>query len=311
MEKKKALILIILLSIFGVSAAQNEISNVRVQVVDTIVVITYDLEVKADIKAFISLNNDGKFMTLKEVSGAVGKGILPEKNKIIIWNVVKELGYVDFPNAVIKVEANPIVEVKPIEPVVEEKKLSPKEIRRLANQNLNGHNFSIGSSIFSCGYYGMFGVGYEFRYKIIGLNISLGYGLHTTNLSNLNWYDNFYETNTRNFININAGMKFYLSNKKKNVRNLYLNILPFSYFGQDIEQAYTYNSGDNASIIVNSENKFSNLCGVGLFFGYSPIWNVSENVAIGLNMDIGAKANYKFNKWCFFNWDFGIIMKFN
>ena len=117
---KKIIITVILSTIFGIAIAQNKISNVRVQVVDTIVVVTYDLGVKADIEAFVSLNNDGKFMTLKEVSGAVGKSILPEKNKIIIWNVVKELGYVDFPNAVIKVEAveKPVVEEK--QAIVEE-----------------------------------------------------------------------------------------------------------------------------------------------------------------------------------------------
>ena len=100
---KKILILSVLLAIFSIVKAQNEISNVRVQVVDTVVIVTYDLEIKADIEVFISLNNDGNFMLLKEVEGEVGKDIMPKKNKIIIWNVVKELGYIDFPNAVIKV----------------------------------------------------------------------------------------------------------------------------------------------------------------------------------------------------------------
>jgi len=132
MEKKKALILIILLSIFGVSAAQNEISNVRVQVVDTIVVITYDLEIKADIDIFISLNNDDKFLLLKEVEGEVGKDIMPKKNKIIIWNAVMELGYVDYPNAVIKVavaEKNMIAEQN-----IEKQMKSYEEINKMRSK---------------------------------------------------------------------------------------------------------------------------------------------------------------------------------
>jgi len=124
---KKILIISILFSIFGIATAQNEISNVRVQVVDTIVVVTYDLEVKADIEVFISFNNGNNFMgPLKEITGAVGKNIMPEKNKMLMWNVVKELGYVDFPNAVIKVTANPVM-VNPAPVVVNKVPETPKQ----------------------------------------------------------------------------------------------------------------------------------------------------------------------------------------
>lgn len=104
--KKRIVTTILLCSVFGMAAAQNDVSNIRVEQHDTTLYITYDLKVKADIEAFVSFDNGATYKgPLKHVSGAVGKEILPEKNKIIKWNAANEIGYVDYQNAVIKIVA--------------------------------------------------------------------------------------------------------------------------------------------------------------------------------------------------------------
>ena len=88
------------------ATAQGEVSNIRVQQHDTVLFVTYDLSAKADIDVYVSFDG-GVFFTgpLHYVTGAVGKGIMPERNKIFAWNIVKEVGYIDNDNAVIKIIA--------------------------------------------------------------------------------------------------------------------------------------------------------------------------------------------------------------
>jgi TM2 domain-containing membrane protein YozV len=47
---------------------------------------------------------------LKYVTGAVGKGVSEGKDKIFVWDAVKEVGYVDVDAAVIKIESVAVVE---------------------------------------------------------------------------------------------------------------------------------------------------------------------------------------------------------
>jgi len=174
--------------------------------------------------------------------------------------------------------------------------------RRIANENLNGHYFNVGSSILSSGYYGgIVGIGYEYRHHIIAPNFAVGTGLQGS------------------FFNANAGIKLYLANNTIFLRNLYFNLLPFCYFGQ-YENRKTYYSLDN-NAIVNKIEEFSypHLYGAGLFFGYAPVWHLNKTVSLGINVGIGVKTTYKFefprerypqNQWFPVNWDVGMVLKF-
>jgi len=86
--------------------AQNHVSNIRVQQLEAMVIVKYDLAEKADIEVFVSFDNGTNYRgPLQHVTGAVGKGILPEKDKMVMWDVLKELGEVDYSNVVIKIVA--------------------------------------------------------------------------------------------------------------------------------------------------------------------------------------------------------------
>jgi len=174
--------------------------------------------------------------------------------------------------------------------------------RKIANENLNGHYITLGSSILSSGYYGgIVGVGYEYRHHIFAPNIAVGAGLQGS------------------FLNANAGVKLYLANNTTFLRNLYFNFLPVCYFGQ-YEVHKTYYSLDN-NAIVNKIDEFTypHLYGVGLFFGYAPAWRLNQAVWLGFNVGIGVKTTYKFefnpkgypqNHWRPINWDVGMVLKF-
>jgi len=85
--------------------AQNEVSNIRVQSSENLLIVTYDLDVNADIEAYVSLDNGVTFIgPLLHVTGAVGKNIAAEKDKIFVWDAEKEVGNVDV-TAFIKIVA--------------------------------------------------------------------------------------------------------------------------------------------------------------------------------------------------------------
>ena len=180
-----------------------------------------------------------------------------------------------------------------------EKQQKAKEERQLKNQNLNGHYFSFGSSISSSGYYGIGGLGYEYRYHILGVNISAGYSLDV-----FGFYEEEYI-----YLIFNTGFKLYLANKKKFARNLYFNFLPFSYFGKLYTETTLYEARNNY-IQQFTEHHYKNMFGMGLFFGYSPVWAVNKKAALGIDMSVGIKTDYQFEHWLPLNWNFGFIVKF-
>ena len=173
--------------------------------------------------------------------------------------------------------------------------------KKNSNETLNGHYITLGSSIFSSGYYGgLLGIGYEFRHHIIAPNFAVGAGLQGS------------------LFNANAGLKLYLANNTTFLRNLYFNFLPFCYFGQ-YEKHTTYYSLKNNAVVKIDEFTYPHLFGVGLFFGYAPVWRINQTVCLGLNIGIGVKTTYKFNlnsknyaqnHWRPINWDVGMILKF-
>jgi opacity protein-like surface antigen len=82
-----------------------DISNIRVRLENDLLIVTYDLSVKADIEAYVSLDDGATFQgPLKHVTGAVGKNVSIGKDKIFLWDAAKEVGYVDV-MAMIKIVA--------------------------------------------------------------------------------------------------------------------------------------------------------------------------------------------------------------
>jgi hypothetical protein len=166
--------------------------------------------------------------------------------------------------------------------------------------NLNGHYLSVGNVFLSSGYYGLMGLGYEYRHGVFGANTSLGFYFYG--------------------FGANVGCKFYLSNKKRLVRNLYFNVLPFCYFGQREYGYHYYIEGDNNNIIRVVEWKSTPVFGAKILFGYSPTWHVSKRISLGFNIDIGCNLGYDGSHTVFIegdmgllpiNWDLGFVVKFD
>jgi len=98
---------LVLSSLFGAATAQEHVSNIRVQQRDGMIYVTYDLILNADIKVFASLDGGTTYRgPLQHVSGAVGKGISAGNDKVLIWNLLREVGYVDNSSIVIRISAN-------------------------------------------------------------------------------------------------------------------------------------------------------------------------------------------------------------
>ena len=100
----------------GMATTHNLVSNIRVQQHGAMLHVTYDLEERADIEAFVSFDNGITYRSrpLQRVSGAVGEGVEPGTDKLLIWNVVREVGYVDFSSLVIRIVANAVISTESI-----------------------------------------------------------------------------------------------------------------------------------------------------------------------------------------------------
>ena len=108
---------LVLLSFFAVAVAQEHVSNIRVQVSDEQLLIMYDLSVRADIEVYASFDGGATFRgPLQHVSGAAGRNIAPEQDKVVIWYVIREFGEVDHPNAVIKIVATTSDQLQAVTP---------------------------------------------------------------------------------------------------------------------------------------------------------------------------------------------------
>jgi len=87
-----------------VATAQNNVSNIRIEQMENVLIILYDLNIRADIELHASFDGGITFTgPLKKVIGAVGRGINPEVDKVIAWNVLAEIGEIDNLNTVIKI----------------------------------------------------------------------------------------------------------------------------------------------------------------------------------------------------------------
>ena len=95
MKKIKIITVLCFLALAGTVKTQD-VSNIRLQLNDELLVVTYDLAAIAEIEAYISLDSGVTWLgPLKHVTGAIGKSVTPEKDKIFVWNAQQEVGYVD------------------------------------------------------------------------------------------------------------------------------------------------------------------------------------------------------------------------
>jgi hypothetical protein len=294
-----------------ISAQKYHILDFRAELQDSIIVVHFNLyaEDPVDLGMFCSKDSMRTWVFCKTISGNIERQTFGKKT--IIWNYLADNYILDD-----SLMNNLFFRVRDVEPyaiqrAIEEKRLAKqkakeeraiaKQIRneecRLANENLNGHYIGLGSSLISFGYYGGWaGLSYEYRHSIFGANISGGYKTH------LNGKFSSYSAN--------VGLKIYLSHKKKIVRNLYFNFLPIGYFGQEEIHTIKYVFGTNENIMQIDDYKYPHIWGLGIFFGYSPVWHVTKKMALGFNVNVGVRVNYQFNRWYPLNYDAGFVIKF-
>ncbi|MFI3319096.1 MAG: hypothetical protein SNH88_07920 [Rikenellaceae bacterium] len=111
-----------LLSIFIVNAlcltavmAQANVSDVRVELRDTLLNVTYNLEKDSNVELYYSSSNGAKYIgPLKELSGDCGAAVKAGKDRVAVWNPVVEIGYIEAPNSIIKVVAEALPEPEPV-----------------------------------------------------------------------------------------------------------------------------------------------------------------------------------------------------
>ena len=86
------------------TAQTSTVSNVRVQTMDHVLIIHYDLVLRADIEVHASFDGGTTFTgPLQHLTGDAGRRIEPGANRMIVWNARNEFGHMDAPNAIIKV----------------------------------------------------------------------------------------------------------------------------------------------------------------------------------------------------------------
>lgn len=104
--KQRFVIFLWLLSSALSALAQNA-TNVRVRQDGETIVITYDLDKKANVRVLVATGQSNQYTELKAVTGSVGKDISAGVNKQIIWQPLQEQTEFVAQNVRFKVEAKP------------------------------------------------------------------------------------------------------------------------------------------------------------------------------------------------------------
>ncbi len=93
-------ILLVLLSLLLGSQmvmAQDHVTNIRAVQNDKMVTITYDLNVRSDVRLFISIDDGQTYTDTMKVTGYVNRVVPQGKNRTIRWQAFNNLGYGDYP----------------------------------------------------------------------------------------------------------------------------------------------------------------------------------------------------------------------
>ena len=97
MKKISLLVLLSLLLGSQVAMAQDHVTNIRAVQNDKMVTITYDLNVRSDVRLFISIDDGQTYIDTMKVTGYVNRVVPKGKNRTIRWQAFNDLGYGDYP----------------------------------------------------------------------------------------------------------------------------------------------------------------------------------------------------------------------
>lgn len=95
--KKYTLLLFGLLVITQMAVAQDHVTNIRAVQNDKMVTITYDLNVRSDVRLLISIDDGEHYTDTMKVTGYINRVVPKGKNRTIRWQAFNNLGYGDYP----------------------------------------------------------------------------------------------------------------------------------------------------------------------------------------------------------------------
>lgn len=127
---KKHIILLVACLFIGlqIAVAQEHVTNIRAQQNDKMVTITYDLNVRSDVRLFISLDDGQTYTDTMKVTGYVNRVVPKGKNRTIRWQAFKDLGYGDYPE----------IRFKFVTKEPQQQAPRPKRIPKITFATLNG-----------------------------------------------------------------------------------------------------------------------------------------------------------------------------
>ena len=79
------------------AVAQEHVTNIRAKQNDKMVTITYDLNLRSDVRLFISIDDGQNYTDTMKVTGYVNRVVPKGKNHTIRWQAFNDLGYGDYP----------------------------------------------------------------------------------------------------------------------------------------------------------------------------------------------------------------------
>lgn len=97
MKKLSLLVLLSLLLGSQIAVAQDHVTNIRAVQNDKMVTITYDLNVRSDVRLLISIDDGKTYTDTMKVTGYVNRVVPQGKNRTIRWQAFNNLGYGDYP----------------------------------------------------------------------------------------------------------------------------------------------------------------------------------------------------------------------
>lgn len=140
--KKYTLLLFGLLVITQMAVAQDHVTNIRAVQNDKMVTITYDLNVRSDVRLLISLDDGEHYTDTMKVTGYVNRVIPAGKNKTIRWKAFQDLGYGDYPLIRFK-----FVTKEPQQQAPRQKRIPKTTFATLNGAYTNTENPSVGFTI--------------------------------------------------------------------------------------------------------------------------------------------------------------------
>lgn len=97
MKTRKLLATALLLIGAQTLMAQDHVTNIHAVQNDKMVTITYDLNLRSDVRLFISIDDGETYTDTMKVTGYVNRVVPKGKNHTIRWQAFNDLGYGDYP----------------------------------------------------------------------------------------------------------------------------------------------------------------------------------------------------------------------